>query len=452
MSVINGLLVEVKIALVKRDKIKVHELFDELQPYDQAQILLELDEPERKELITYFTNDQLALMIQELSLEQQKSLMEEIGLLRSSQVLIEMAADDAADLLGELDETRQQEILHLIDDAEAADMRELLEYPENSAGGLMTTEYIVVPKYYTAEETVAKLRKLAPDAETVYYLYVVDEEEKLNGVLSLRDLIVAEPETKVEEIMLERVVSVPVEMDQEEVAKIMEKYDFLAIPVIDPRHKLVGIITIDDAMDVIKDETTEDFSRMAAISSKGEMHDISAGSFSAASKRIPWLIILLFVGLLSGNIIAMFEETLETFVGLAVFIPLIAGMAGNTGTQALAVVVRGLALGEIEKKDVPKLLKREAGVGLIAGVVNGLVISLIAWFWMGPVIGFIIGFSLWVTLIVATLAGATVPLILNRLKIDPAVASGPFITTINDVISLTIYFSIATMFMSYLIM
>jgi magnesium transporter len=451
MSVFNGFFTLVKAALVKRDKVKLQELFDEIQPYDQAQILMALEADERKELFTYFTNRQLAEIIQEMNLEQQKSILEELGLLRSAQVFAEMSADDAADLLGELDESKQKEILHLMDDTEAADMRELLEYPENSAGGLMTTEYIVVPKYYTAEETVAKLRKLAPNAETVYYLYVVDEEEKLNGVLSLRDLIIANPDTRVQDIMYERVVSVPVHMDQEEVAKIMEKYDFLAIPVVDANQKLAGIITIDDAMDVIKVEATEDFTRMAAISSRGDSQDLKTDPLQAASKRIPWLVGLLFMGLLSGNIIAAFEETLETIIALAIFIPMIAGMAGNTGTQALAVVVRGLALGEIEKKDVPTLIKKEAGVGLIVGVVNGLVVALLAWIWQGLIIGVIVGITLWITLIVATLAGAVVPLVLHRLKIDPAVASGPFITTVNDAISLTIYFSIATLFMAYLI-
>jgi len=450
MSILNGYFTHVKAALIKRDRVKLQELFDEIQPYDQAQILIALEADEKKELITCFSNRQLAEIIQEMTLEQQKTIMEEVGLVRSSQVFAEMSVDDAADLLGELGEVKQQEILRLMDDTEAADMRELLEYPEHSAGGLMTTEYIVVPKYYTAEETVAKLRKLAPNAETVYYLYVVDEEEKLKGVLSLRDLIIASPDTRVQDIMYERVVSVPVYMDQEEVAKIMEKYDFLAIPVVDGNQKLIGIITIDDAMDVIKVEATEDFTKMAAITSSGEIQDINTSPLQAASKRIPWLIALLLVGLLSGNIIAKYEETLTDAIFLAVFIPLIAGMAGNTGTQSLAIVVRGLALGEINKGDIPRLLKREAGVGLIIGTVNGLVIALLAWAWKGPAYGFVVGVSLWVTLIVATLAGAVVPLILNRLNIDPAVASGPFITTVNDVISLTIYFSIATLFLTYL--
>ena len=451
MTEYNGTFTQIVDAIKIKNKTRLRELFDELHPYDQAQIIMELSIEERKELSQFFSNEEMAEIIQELDNEQQLQLIDELGIVRSSQIIVEMSSDDAADLLGELDEEKKEKLFHLLDDQEVADMRELLEYSEHSAGGIMTTEYIVIPGYYSAEETVSKLRQIAPDAETVYYLYVVDEDEKLSGVLSLRDLIIATPETKISDIMSERVVSVPVDMDQEEVAKIMEKYDFLAVPVVDKVNRLVGIITIDDVMDVVKEETTEDFTRMAAIRSTGDSNDLSLNSWGAATKRLPWLVILLFVGLMSGNIIAHFEGTLDKVVALAFFMPMIAGMAGNTGTQSLAVVVRGLALGQIEKSDIPKLLTREAGVGLVVGAVNGILIAFIAMVWQGPVLGFVIGISLFATLVVSTLAGAVVPLILNKLKIDPAVASGPFITTINDVISLTIYFTIATMFMSYLL-
>ncbi|MEW6624154.1 MAG: magnesium transporter [Bacillota bacterium] len=453
MNVFNGAFKEITIFLQKNDKAKVREIFEEIHPYDQAQILMELKPFERKKLANFLSNEEMAEIIQQLDIEQQKQIIDELGIERYSQILVEMPSDDAADLLSELDEEQQQEVLELIDDQEAADMRELMEYPENTAGGIMTTEYIVLPQYFTADEAINKLRKIGPDAETVYYLYVTDEMDRLIGVLSLRDLIIANPQTKIQDIMYERVVSVPVTMDQEEVARIMEKYDFLAVPVVNKEKKLMGIITVDDAIDVLNDEASEDIARFGGIVGREPgVLDLKVNAFEAARKRIPWLILLLGVGVLAGNIIAQFEETLEAVVILAIFIPMIADMAGNTGTQSLAVVVRGLATGQFTKKDTFNLIKREAGVGLIIGITNGLLISIIAALWQKSIaLGFVIGVSLWVTLFFATLAGTIIPLIMVRLKIDPAVASGPFITTVNDILGLTIYFTIATLFMSYLI-
>ncbi|MBS4026041.1 MAG: magnesium transporter [Clostridia bacterium] len=453
MPVRDRLLREFLAAIEKKEQQQLIELVEDNQPYDIAQILLIINAAQRKELFQHLPNWLLADLIQELDHEDQQLIISEISAKKTAQILTEMSSDDAADLVGELDDEKRQELLALLDDEEAIELRELLQYPENSAGGLMTTEFVVIPKAYTACEAIDKLRELAPDAETVYYLYVVDEEEKLIGVLSLRDLIVAGPETIIAEIMYERVVSVPTDMDQEEVARVMEKYDFLAVPVVDMSMKLVGIVTIDDAMDVIKDEVSEDIAKFGGIGGKeAGVQDLNIGAFDAAKKRIPWLALLLLIGIMSGNIIAQFEETLDQVIILAVFIPMIADMAGNTGTQSLAVVVRGLATGEFIGKDALRLIKREAGVGVIIGTVNGLLISVLVALWQQNIwLGFVIGFSLWVTLFFATLAGTIVPLLMDRLKIDPAIASGPFITTINDILGLTIYFTVATRFMEYLI-
>ncbi|MGF7184193.1 magnesium transporter [Desulfitispora alkaliphila] len=452
MTLSNGFYKQLVVSLDRGNPEEIRELFDELHSYDQAQFLLKLDQEQRKKMLQYLGDEELAEITQELEYEQQQVLIEEMGNTRSAKVLVEMSSDDAADLLGDMEEEKKQEILRLINDEESADMRELMKYPDNTAGGIMTTEYIVLPKHYTAEETVKKLREIAPDAETVYYLYVVDEEDKLLGVLSLRELIIASPEITIDEIMYERVVSVPVDMDQEEVANIMEKYDFLAVPVVDERQHLVGIITVDDAVDVMKDEASEDMAKFGGISGKDSgVMDLSVTSFEAAKKRIPWLVLLLGIGIVAGNIIHQFEETLEAVWVLAIFIPMIADMAGNTGTQSLAVVVRGLATGQFQGRDAFRLIKREAGVGILIGLTNGILISLIAGIWQQSMaLGFVIGMSLSISLFFATLAGTIVPLIMVKLKVDPAVASGPFITTVNDILGLTIYFSIATAFMSYL--
>jgi magnesium transporter len=335
---------------------------------------------------------------------------------------------------------------------DAREVKSLLTYPENTAGRLMTNEYVTLKSDWTAEEALRRLRKEAPGAETIYYLYVTDNQEKLVGVVSLRELIVAAADTPIANIMSENVVFVSAEVDQEEAARLIERYDFLALPVVDENQRLVGIVTVDDVIDVLEDEATEDFSRLAAIEGITEVSDLRVPAYQAAFKRLPWLVLLMFFGFISGNIIARFEKTLEAVAILAIFIPLIAGMAGNTGTQSLAVVVRGLAVTEFRPRDFLWLLRREAGVGLIIGTVNGLLIALLTYLWQGNIwLGFVLGFSLWLTLFVSTMSGAVVPLILNYFKIDPAVASGPFITTINDIIGLTIYFSVATAFISFLV-
>lgn len=442
---------EIVEAIRNEDAETLRHILDEIHPYDMAQALLNLDEEERK-IFSKLTDEELADILEELDHEEQQSLLETIGLVRGARIIERMAPDDAADYLGELNEAEKEEILSKLDQEIASDIRQLLRYPDNTAGGLMTTDYFFLYQYDTVEKAISRLRNLAPDAESIYYLFVVDDSHRLIGVVSLRELIVANPETMVEDIMSERVVSVPVDMDQEEVAKTMGNYGFLALPVI-KGEKMVGVVTVDDAIEVIEEEASEDMMKFGGISgSEDGLQDLSIGPIKASMNRIPWLVLLLGVGVLAGNIIDRFEETLDAVVVLAVFIPMIADMAGNTGTQSLAVVVRGLTMGQFSGKNVWKLLKREAIVGVIIGIVNGVLISIIAALWQRSImLGFVIGLSLSITLFVATLAGTVVPLIMTKLKIDPAVASGPFITTVNDIVGLTIYFTVATRFMHYLV-
>jgi magnesium transporter len=438
--------------LITEQAPQIIELFSTLQPYDQAEIISILTPAERRQILPFLDDETLAAIFKELEIEVIAEVVEEQGGRWVSQVLGEMSSDDAADLLGELDGERVDQLLGLMETEDAQDVKALLTHPEETAGGLMTSEYITVKRDWTVEETLCRLRQLAPGAETIYYLYVSDARERLVGVVSLRELIVAAPNTLIGDIMNENAISVTVGIDQEKVARLIKKYDFLALPVVDHSKRIVGIVTVDDVMDVLEDEATEDISRLAAIQGVSSASDLWEPAHQAALKRLPWLVLLLGIGMLSGNIIARFESTLETVMVLAIFIPLITDMAGNTGTQALAVVVWGLAIGEFRPKDLLWLLRREAGVGLIIGVVNGLLITIAAYLWQGNMwLGFIIGFSLWLTLFVATMAGTVVPLILFHFNIDPAVASGPLITTINDIIGLTVYFSVATAFMHLLI-
>ncbi|WP_010093577.1 magnesium transporter [Ornithinibacillus scapharcae] len=422
--------------------------FLEMHPYDQAQFFIEVEPTERILIYTYLSPQEVAAMMEHIELEDIQPFFIEMHPRFASGVFAEMATDDAVDILNEMEKDKVVSFLTMMDAEAAQGIKDLLHYEEKTAGSIMTTEFISVYKTQTVIDTMKQLKKEGPNAETIYYLYVVDDDKRLVGVLSLRDLIISDDHATIESIMNENAFYVSVADDQEEVAKMMRDYDFLAVPVVDYQQHLLGIITVDDILDVIDEEASEDYSKLAGIS---DVARPDTSPLIAAKKRLPWLIILLFLGLLTASLIGQFEETLSKVTILSIFIPLIAGMAGNTGTQALAVAVRGLATGEYGETGKLKLILREAGTGLITGTVCGILITLVIFLWQGNLyLGILVGLSIMATLVVATLAGSLIPILMHRLKIDPAVASGPFITTINDIISILIYFGLATTFMSLL--
>ena len=423
--------------------------FLELHPYDQARIFEGLDVDVRMQIYTYLSPEEIADVMEHIDYEEIEPFFTEMDPRFAAQVFAEMSTDDAVDIFNELEKDKVASFLTIMGDEAAQEIKDLLHYEEKTAGSIMTTEFVVLKATMSIRQAMVHLRTEAPDAETIYYTYVIDEDKKLVGVISLRDLIISEEDWMIADVMNERVVSVSVGEDQEEVARMVRDYDFLALPVVDFQDHLLGIITVDDIMDVMEEEASDDYSKLAAISDVDSPDD---NAFASAKKRLPWLVILLFLGSLTASLIGRFESTLDVVPILAVFIPLIAGMAGNTGTQALAVAVRGIATGEIDKQGKTKMMFREAGTGLITGVSCGVIITFVVYFWQGNFfLGALVGLSILMTLIVATLAGSLVPLIMHRFNIDPAVASGPFITTINDLISILIYFGLATAFMNLLI-
>ncbi|MGM7680884.1 magnesium transporter [Cytobacillus sp. Hm23] len=427
------------------------EKFFDLHPYDQAKFFVKLDKNVRMLLYRFLSPKEMAAIFENIEIEEEdyQRILSEMNPNFAANMLAEMYADDAVDVLNEIDKDQAASYLTIMDDESAGEIKELLHYEESTAGSIMTTEFIAIHANQTVRSAMHILKKEAPRAETIYYVYVINEEKQLVGVISLRDLIISHDETMIADMMYDRVLAVSVAEDQEEVARKMKDYNFLAVPVVDFRNHLLGIITVDDIMDVMDEEASEDYSKLAAIS---DVDSFDKNPLTAARKRLPWLIILLFLGMMTANLIGKFEKTLEQVAILAMFIPLIAGMAGNTGTQALAVAVRGIATGEHEHQSKWKLLIREAGTGLITGVTCGVLVTIIVYFWQHNIfLGILVGLSILATLIVATIAGALVPLIMHKLKIDPAVASGPFITTINDILSILIYFGMATLFMSYLL-
>jgi len=438
-------------AIEHENMAKFRDIFLELHPYDQAKFFLKLEKDARMHVYGYLSPKEMASFFDNIE-DDEKSFtlfFDEMDPTYAAQMFENMYVDNAVDILNELSKDQVASYLTIMNKEAAEAIRSLLHYEEFTAGSIMTTEYIAIHANQTVRSAMQILRSKAPDAETIYYVYVIDEQKRLVGVISLRDLIIHDDESMISDIMHERVYTVSVADDQEEVARKMKDYDFLALPVVDFQNHLLGIITVDDIIDVLDEEASDDYSKLAAVTDV-DSHD--RNPFTAAKKRLPWLIILLFLGMFTASLIGKFEDTLNKVAILAVFIPLIAGMAGNTGTQALAIAVRRISTGDLEKEKIWNILLKEAGTGLITGTVCGIFVTLIVFLWKHEIfLGILVGISILATLTVSTIAGALIPLLMHRLNIDPAVASGPFITTINDIISILIYFGMASLFMNYLL-
>ena len=295
----------------------------------------------------------------------------------------------------------------------------IMSYPPKTAGRAMTNRYVWVNQNFTVTQAVQKLKNFTTLATYINYLYILDDEKVFVGVVSYRDLLLAEPAAKIKDIMSKKVISVDPFTEQQEVAKVIGRYDFVSLPVTNKKGQILGIITVDDVLDIVVREANEDIEMLLA---SGKAIDFQTKPLVAAYRRLPWLILLLFIGLISGSIIAKFEATLEQVVALAFFMPMIAGMTGNTGTQSLAVVVRGLVSEELNFKKSVQLVYRELLVGITIGVTCAILIACIAYFWQGSwVLGLVVGSSLLATLIIGTIAGTIIPLILYKLKVDPAI-------------------------------
>ena len=335
------------------------------------------------------------------------------------------------------------QILQKMEDVEYRRLQEVLSYKHESAGSIMTKEYFYISEDETTQEVIEHIRAHGERAETIYYLYVVSKNHELVGVLSLRDLLLAPEHTKVREAMNPQAVNVRVDEDQEEVARIIQDYDLLAVPVVTHDQRLVGIITVDDIMDIIEIEQDEDFHEFAGISAAREDDLGKPSPYTAAKQRVPWIIILLFLSMLSGGLISVFESTLASVVSLAAFIPLIMAAAGNVGTQSLAVSLRNMD--DEEDKNMKDLLLNEGKTGLLLGAVAGIVVfGIVMVLYRDVILSTIVGASIFFSITISAVIGTLIPDVISKLNFDPAVASGPFITTINDTLGLLIYFIIAT--------
>lgn len=437
-------------SLNRNDIDQFRKEFLTLHQYEQSEYFENTTNQNRQRIFEFLSPQEVSRFFNQLDIEgkEYEILFDSMHAHYASEVLENMSTDNAVDILNELSNSKVASLLALMDNRVTDKIKKLLHYEEDTAGGIMTTEYISLDIGTSVKEALMLVKNQAPDAETIYVIYVVDTAGQLVGVLSLKDLIVANIEAHVEEVMIQRVVTVNVEEDQERVAQKMKDYDFIAMPVIDYQHHLVGIITIDDILDVVNEEADEDYSRLAGVS---DTKSTDQSVFKKALKRLPWLIILTFLGMITATILGGFEDTLSQVALLAAFIPIISGMSGNSGTQSLAVSVRNISNGDIKEKSKLKIALKEAGSGLITGFVCAVILFLIiVIIYRQPFLALIVGASLTIAMTVGTLVGSMIPILMNKIHIDPAVASGPFITTINDIVSMLIYFGLATTFMSYL--
>lgn len=431
--------------LIRKKRYRdLKESISEFLPADVVEISRSLDTPERLLIFRLLPKDLAALVFAELGPEEKKELLDIFTEEQIRKILEEMDPDDRTELFDELPAIIVKNLLKLLSPQDRGIAYDLMKYPEHSAGRIMTPEFVDIKTQVTAEEAIQHIRRTGPDKETIYYAYIIDANRKLLSIASLKDLLIANPQTKVEDIMQREVISVQTLDDQEEVARVIQRYDLLAVPVVDSEHRLVGIITVDDVIDVIEEEGTEDFHRMAAMEAPADSY-LNTGFFTMLLKRFPWLLALLVTSTFTSNILEHYASVLQMAVALVFFIPMLCGTGGNTGTQASTIVIRGLAVGDISIKDTVKILIRESLTGITLGATLGMFGFIRAMLVQNsdPFLWVTVGIALAATVVAGNVAGALLPLFAQIVKIDPAVMAGPFITTIVDLTSLFIYFELA---------
>ena len=444
--IIDGKLIEQVKGLFKaEDRDTLKRLVDQMRAADLADLIEHLRPDERLSIFKLLEPGGAGEVLVEIEPPVQESILKELDNQAISEIVQELDSDDAADLVGDLPPQRAREIIEAVEEDVSVDLEKLLPFPDDTAGGLMALEFVAVRADTTIQKAIETVREKREEVENLYYIWVVDDFGRLVGVISLKDLVLEPNDRRVGDIMNPEVISAHVQTDQEEVAHLVKKYNLVNIPVVDDHHRLVGRITHDDIIDVIEEEADEDISLMAGVIDQ-EIAEESPMKISRA--RLPWLIMGLVGGILAAAVINQFESSLEKVIALSFFFPVIMAMGGNTGTQAATVVVRGLATGDIGLVNVGKRLWVEMKVALVNGLICGVLLGVIVGVWLSDYgLGSIVTLSLVLILLSSGLIGSAVPLTLKRMNIDPALATGPFVTTSNDILSLLIYLGLVTLFL-----
>lgn len=429
----------------EKNEAKIKELLKDLHPADIAEICQELSIEEAEFIYNLLKPEIAAEVLMELEEEDRQKLLKHVSNEEiAHQVIEQLDTDDAVDLIREMDEEDQEEILAHIDDVEqAGDIVDLLKYDEDTAGGLMGTEMVIVNENWSMPECLKEMRKQAEEMDEIYYVYVVDDDHKLKGVFPLKKIITHQSVAKIKHVMKREPISLHTDTPIDEVAQAFEKYNLVAMPVVDSIGRLVGRITVDDIMDEVREQSEREYQLASGISQDVEVDD---SVFTQTRARLPWLIIGIFGGLLNSIMLGSFEDGFAVNPAIALFIPLIAGTAGNVGVQSSAIIVQGLANGSLDLRNAGTQILKELGVSLI----NASIIALITFgfnIFMGISgdLTIAVSLSLFAVVIFASIFGTLVPITLERLKVDPAIATGPFITTTNDIVGLLIYMLCCTM-------
>lgn len=437
--------------LLRRGAItNLTKMLGKMHPADAAKIIVHLSSPKEKRTLFELVKGEgpRGQVLSELDdADSIQQVLADVSAPDIAWLLKDLPSDDVTYIMGVLPEALSKEILALMKTEDSTEIAELLKYPKDTAGSIMTTEFLSLSEDTTAQETIRRLQR-ATDAEHVFYVYVTDKDEHLVGVLSLRQLLTVPPETPLKNIMTRDVFSVSVDMDQEEVARQVARYNLLAIPVVEKDNTLVGIITVDDVVDVIREEATEDMLKSAGVT---EEDVLASSSMRAARLRLPWLFTNLFGSLLSGAILWHFRYTIQEVVAIVTFIPVIAAMGGNVGLQSSTLIIRGLATGRIELADVWTVFFREIRIGLLLGLACGALLTLVGLAWHNQgFLGMVVGVSLLIAFLISTSMATIMPVVLKRVGVDPAVAAGPFVTTANDITGIGVYLSLSTALLGYL--
>jgi magnesium transporter len=444
--VLEDVLAQLRAALERDDLAAAVTVIESLQPADQADLVEELSDTDQLALLSQLHPADSADVLEEMEDQEAAALAERLPVADLAGILDEMEADEAADVLGDLPPERAAEALREME--EPGEIIPLLQYPDDTAGGLMTPAIVTLRRDWRAQEALAELRRVGPDADSAYYLFVTDQSGVLQGVVSLRDLAVALPETVVEALMDPGVISVPVMADQELCARTISRYGFLALPVVDEGERLVGVITADDLIEVAEDEATEDMYRMVGIS--GEER-VFGPLWPSVVKRLPWLAVNMLTLFVAITVVNAFEWVIAGMVALATFLPLVSGEAGNAGSQTTTVIVRGMALGEIDTRNGVRALTKELAAAAINGAIIGIGAGVVIYLWKGEqVIALAAMLAMLLNFLVAAFAGVLVPLGLKLIRVDPALASAAFVTAVTDTLGFLFFLGIATLLMQWL--
>ena len=422
------------------------QLLESLRSADQAELFAELDDDDQADLLPRLNPSDSADILENLDDDERAELASALPTATVARIVDEMEPDEAADLLGDLSPQRAQDVLSQLEDPE--EVRPLLIHPDDSAGGLMTSEFLALRRRMTAGEAIQALRTWKPEAETIYYLFVVDQEKRLAGVVGLRNLITAPPDTLIRELMNPEVISVKAGTDQEECARILSKYDLLALPVVNDDNVLIGIITVDDVVDVLEAEATEDIQRLGGAEPLEKPY-LETGVLLISRKRIGWLLLLFVTAMLTGTVLRHFQTELASMVALSFFIPLLIGTGGNAGSQTTSTIIRALAVGDLDRRDALRALWHELRAGILLGLGMAVVAYIRAVTWGSPApLAETVAIAIFVIVVWANVLGALLPILAARFGLDPPIVSGPVMSTLVDATGLFIYFSIARLLLN----